>query len=336
MGRPGAALSTVIESARRDEKPLSASAALPPAMPVEELPRPLGCAASGADDSSPGTRRRGPLIPSRDYIQAVVDLIRQAAEAAHALHEQGIVHRDIKPGNIMVTADGQRAVLMDLGLAQLADEDEGRLTRTRQFVGTLRYASPEQVLAAAALDCRTDVYSLGASLWELLALRPLFGATEATPTPELMQQILLDEPERLARLVPALPRDLEAIIHRALEKKPESRYASARDLAADLGRFLRAANPSRRARRFLGTDPQVGPPPASRGGANRRQQFGSVGLGRRWRRAALQRTAPSGAARRPTGKRSGPKRRWRMSTGKRPGPTRRPSWPAGLVRLRRN
>ena len=93
-------------------------------------------------------------------------MIRQAALGAHALHEAGALHRDVKPGNIVVTPDGKRAVLIDLGLAQLADEAEGRLTRTRQFVGTLRYASPEQVLAADKLDRRSDVYSLA----------PLFGS----------------------------------------------------------------------------------------------------------------------------------------------------------------
>src|SRR5205823_10045352 len=119
-----------------------------------------------------------------------------------ALHEAGILHRDIKPGNILVTEDGSQAVLMDLGLAQLADDVDGRLTRTRQFVGTLRYASPQQVLAVGQLDRRTDTYSLGATLWELLALRPLFGATEQTPTPELMEKIQREEPERLRRRHP--------------------------------------------------------------------------------------------------------------------------------------
>jgi formylglycine-generating enzyme required for sulfatase activity len=154
------------------------------------------------------------------------------------LHDHGVIHRDIKPGHIMVTADGGQAVLMDLGLAQLADDAEGRLTRTRQFVGTLRYASPQQVLAVGNLDRRTDVYSLGATLWELLALRPLFGATEQTPTPVLMEQIQHEDPPGLRKYHPGLPRDLEAIAARCLEKRPERRYATAGELADDLGRFL--------------------------------------------------------------------------------------------------
>jgi len=172
----------------------------------------------------------------KDYVARVVGLMRQVAEAAHALHERGIIHRDIKPGNIMVSPDGTRATLMDLGLAQLADDVEGRLTRTRQFVGTLRYASPQQVLAVAQLDGRSDIYSLGATLWELLALRPLFGATEQTPTPELMEKIQREEPARLRLLHPGLSRNLEAVVHKCLEKSPDQRYATAHDLAEDLRR----------------------------------------------------------------------------------------------------
>jgi hypothetical protein len=162
----------------------------------------------------------------------------QVAAAAHALHEAGVIHRDIKPGNVMVTADGAQAVLMDLGLAQLADSEEGRLTRTRQFVGTLRYASPEQVLAVARLDRRSDVYSLGATLWELLTLRPLFGATEQTPTPELMQRIQYEEPDRLRKYHPGLPRDLEAIVGKCLQKDARRRYATAQEVARELRGFL--------------------------------------------------------------------------------------------------
>ena len=127
---------------------------------------------------------------------------------------------------------------MDLGLAQLADESEGRLTRTRQFVGTLRYASPEQVLSVP-LDRRSDVYSLGATLWELLTLRPLFGATDQTPTPELMLKIQRSDPDRPRRLNPRVPEDLEAIVLKCLEKDRARRYATAAELAADLSRWLR-------------------------------------------------------------------------------------------------
>jgi DNA-binding beta-propeller fold protein YncE len=186
--------------------------------------------------SSSGRPRR---TGSRTYFRHVVELIRQAAEAADALHEAGVIHRDIKPGNIMVTPNGSDAVLLDLGLAQLADDVQGRLTRTRQFVGTLRYASPEQ-LGGAKLDRRADVYSLGATLWELLTLRPLFGVTEETPTPDLILRVQQSEAGRPRKHNPAIPKDLEAIVLKCLEKDPKRRYATARELAEDLQRFLSA------------------------------------------------------------------------------------------------
>ena len=182
------------------------------------------------------TPDRPPL--GRNYVEHIAELLRQIAEAAHALHEAGIIHRDIKPGNIMVTADGAQAILIDPGLAKLADEVDGRLTRTRQFVGTLRYASPEQVLAVGGLDRRSDVYSLGATLWELLTLRPLYGADEQTPTPELMRRIQYHEPERVRKHHPGVSADLDAIVLKCLEKDPQRRYATAAELARDLRRFL--------------------------------------------------------------------------------------------------
>ena len=215
-----ATLSTACQEARAAEKPLSA--------PGEDERRPSAERPPSATAPSGG----------RDYVRHVVELVRQAAEAAHALHEAGVIHRDIKPDNILVTPDGGQAVLMDLGLAQLADESEGRLTRTRQFVGTLRYASPEQVLSIP-LDRRSDVYSLGATLWELLTLRPLFGATDQTPTPELMLKIQHGDPDGPRHLNPQVPEDLEAIVLKCLEKDRTRRYATASELSADLSRWLR-------------------------------------------------------------------------------------------------
>jgi serine/threonine protein kinase len=218
-------LSTVCVEARRAEKPLSDVPLTPPESSLA-TPEP------SPSPTSPVAR------VGRSYVRHVVVLVQQVAKAAHALHEAGIVHRDIKPGNIMVTADGSQAVLMDLGLAQLADEVEGRLTRTRQFVGTLRYASPQQVLAVEKLDRRTDVYSLGATLWELLTLRSLYGATDQTPTPELMERIQREEPERVRKYHPGIPLDVDAIVLKCLEKDPKRRYATAQELGAELGRFL--------------------------------------------------------------------------------------------------
>lgn len=177
-------------------------------------------------------------VDDSEYVERIVRLIKQTAEAAHALHEAGVLHRDIKPGNIMVTADGSRAVLMDLGTARMTNETS---TLTKQFLGTLRYASLEQ-LRGMTLDARSDVYSLGATLWELLALKPMFQVSEQTPTPDLIHKLEREEPERLTRLNPAVPRNLESVVHKCLEKKPESRYATAKDFADDLDRWLQSGN----------------------------------------------------------------------------------------------
>jgi serine/threonine protein kinase len=217
------ALSTACEESRKAEKPLPASSAGQAAGPAAPH--------RGADASRTPTSRRS-------RITHIVDLVRQAAEAAHALHEAGVVHRDIKPGNILVTPDGGHAVLMDLGLAHLADDGEAGLTRTRQFVGTLRYASPEQVHSAGRLDRRSDIYSLGATLWELLALRPFGNVGEQTPTYEVEKWIMFGEPERLRKVNHQVPADLEAIVGKCLEKEPARRYQTARQLADDLQRFL--------------------------------------------------------------------------------------------------
>jgi WD40 repeat protein/serine/threonine protein kinase/tetratricopeptide (TPR) repeat protein len=215
------ALSTACAETRRAEKPLS--------------------------DAGGDRMRRGrspaedvPDLPpaDRSYVRRVVERVRQVALAAHVLHEVGVIHRDIKPGNVMLTADGSQAVLMDLGLAQLADEVDGRLTRTRQFVGTLRYASPEQVLSVGRLDRRSDVYSLGATLWELLTLKPIYEASEQMPTPELMRRITGDEPEHVRKHHAGIAPDLETIVRKCLEKDPQRRYDSASRLADDLGRWL--------------------------------------------------------------------------------------------------
>jgi hypothetical protein len=220
------------EVARRAELPLTPARPGPTAGQIQthkETLQPHSPAGHGPVTAGAG---------SRAYVRHLVELVKQVAGAAQSLHERGIIHRDIKPGNIMVSADGSSACLMDLGLAQLADEVEGRLTKTRQFVGTLRYASPEQVLAVGRLGPASDVYSLGATLWELLTLRPLYGAVEGTPDVELMRRIQFEEPGRLRQHAPGIPRDLEAIVGRCLQKDSRRRYPTASEFARDLQRFL--------------------------------------------------------------------------------------------------
>jgi eukaryotic-like serine/threonine-protein kinase len=228
------AASTASEKSRKSELPLTTEEAITKSvrLPRAQLQEALR---AQPQDGLPGAAA---LRGDRSHIFQVAEIGRQVAEAAHALHDAGIIHRDIKPGNIMLTMDGQRAVLMDLGLAQLSDDAEGRLTKTRQFVGTLRYAPPEQLLAAG-VDRRADVYSLGATLWELLTFRPLFDATENTPSPEIMNRIQTHPPERPSRINPRVPQDLETIVLKCLQKDSHLRYATAQELADDLGRFLR-------------------------------------------------------------------------------------------------
>lgn len=192
----------------------------------------------GTDDAFARANCTGsvPLLTER-YVDRVAVLVEQVAGAAHALHEAGIIHRDIKPSNVMIDAAGMHATLMDLGLAKLDEEPGRRLTETRQFVGTLRYSSPEQLIAAGAIDRRSDVYSLGVVLWELLALRPLYDASECVSAPDLMHRIQFDEPEPLRRLNRAIPVDLEAIVMKCLAKNPKLRYESAAALQEDLSRW---------------------------------------------------------------------------------------------------
>jgi len=143
-------------------------------------------------------------------------LFADAAEALAHLHARGILHRDVKPGNLMLTAGGERIVVMDLGLAQLRDRSQS-LTRTgTRWVGTLRYAAPEQLQwNLLDVDERADVYGLGASLYELVTLNPLFdGDTE----PRLIEQVLHQEPRLPRKLDPTVPRDLEAVLCGCLEK----------------------------------------------------------------------------------------------------------------------
>ncbi|MEZ6195764.1 MAG: serine/threonine-protein kinase [Planctomycetota bacterium] len=170
----------------------------------------------------------------RTLIERVVRFTESAARALHAAHEVGLVHRDIKPGNLMLREDGS-ACLLDFGLA--IDEQSGdvTLTATGEAAGTAPYMSPEQIRATQPLDRRTDVYSLGVTLFECCTLqRPFTGAT----IHEIVHAIQNREAPRPRRLNPQIPRDLEAIILIAMEKERDRRYATAKDLADDLRRFL--------------------------------------------------------------------------------------------------
>jgi tetratricopeptide (TPR) repeat protein len=167
------------------------------------------------------------------FFRAAAQLAIQTAEALEHAHQMGVVHRDIKPGNLMVDGRGNLWVT-DFGLAQF--QTDVSLTVTGDLVGTVRYMSPEQALANRVLiDHRTDIYSLGVTLYELLTLRPAFAGKDRQ---ELLRQITFEEPSRPRRLNRAIPPELETIVLKAMEKNPADRYATAQALADDLRRWL--------------------------------------------------------------------------------------------------
>jgi serine/threonine protein kinase/Flp pilus assembly protein TadD len=194
-------------------------------------PRP---ATPPANTLPPGATSAERSATSPGFFRTAARLGVQAAEALEHAHSMGVVHRDVKPANLMVDERGNVWVA-DFGLA--FSQGQPGLTMTGDLVGTLRYMSPEQALGQrGVVDHRTDVYSLGATLYELLTLEPAFGGADRQ---ELLRQIAFDEPKPLRRYNRAVPAELETIVLKALEKSPAERYATAQELADDLARFLR-------------------------------------------------------------------------------------------------
>ena len=164
------------------------------------------------------------------YWQGVARLGVQIASALDYAHRSGVLHRDVKPSNLLLDANGT-AWVTDFGLAKADDHQD--LTATGDLLGTLRYMPPEAFEGRS--DARSDVYSLGLTLYELVALRPAFGERDRN---KLIRQVCHDEAARLSTIRPGVPRDLETIVHKAIEKEPTRRYPTAGELAADLQRFL--------------------------------------------------------------------------------------------------
>jgi tetratricopeptide (TPR) repeat protein len=164
------------------------------------------------------------------YWQSVAQIGLQVAEALEYAHKQGIQHRDIKPSNLLLDTRGTVWVT-DFGLAR--HESEDRLTQTGDIVGTLRYLPPEAFEGRA--DKRADIYSLGLTLYEMLALKPAY---EERDRHRLFKRITTEEPAHLDKLNRSIPRDLATIVHKAIDREAPRRYQTAAELAADLQRFL--------------------------------------------------------------------------------------------------
>jgi serine/threonine protein kinase/Flp pilus assembly protein TadD len=187
-------------------------------------------------ESPPSVARPEVFDPrGRTGVPAVVALVEAVARGLHAAHRAGVVHRDVKPGNIMVGPDGD-PVILDFGLAA-AEAPDGALTKTGTVQGSPAYMSPEQIRAdPRRIDGRTDVYSLGATLFECLALERPFDA----PTRSALYRKILDVPAPdLTTRNSHVTRDLAAVVEKAMEKRPARRYSTALELAEDLARVRR-------------------------------------------------------------------------------------------------
>ena len=197
---------------------------------------------------------------------------RQVAGGLAYAHARGIVHRDIKPSNLLLDTEGV-VWITDFGLAK--GDDEG-LTHTGDIVGTLRYMAPERFRGEG--DARADVYALGLTLYELLALRPGFDSADRL---KLIEQIKTEEPQRPRSVDGRIPRDLETIVLKAIEKDPKARYQTAEAMGEDLGRFLadepiqaRQVSAAERYWRWARRNPGI----ATLSGAGGRADRGDVGL----------------------------------------------------------
>ena len=164
------------------------------------------------------------------YYESVAQVGAQVASALEYAHGQGILHRDIKPSNLLLDMRGIVWVT-DFGLAKMDDDRD--LTHSGDIIGTLRYMPPEAF--GGKTDVRSDIYSLGLTLYEMLALRPAFDVRDRQ---NLIQRVASESPPRLEKLNPGIPRDLVTIVHKAIDREPAHRYSSAKEVADDLQSFI--------------------------------------------------------------------------------------------------
>ena len=164
------------------------------------------------------------------YFRSVARVGIQVAEALDYAHREDVVHRDIKPSNLLLDTHS-RVWITDFGLAKT--DDDVTLTKDGDLIGTARYLAPERLKGSS--DGRSDIYGLGLTLYEMLLFRPAYDASDRVV---LMQQVLHAKPSRLRQADSRIPRDLETVINKAIEKEPGNRYQTAADMAADLRRFI--------------------------------------------------------------------------------------------------
>ena len=202
--------------------------------PGRAHPPPSGLSSSAPTSSSsailPGGTQLSSAEPGRHaFFRSLAQIGRQVAGGLAYAHARGIVHRDIKPSNLLLDTEGV-VWITDFGLAK--GDDEG-LSHTGDILGTIRYMAPERFRGEG--DARADVYALGLTLYELLTLRPGFAASDRL---ELIERIKTEEPHRPRSVDARIPRDLETIVLKAIEKDPKARYQLAEAMSEDLGRFL--------------------------------------------------------------------------------------------------
>jgi tetratricopeptide (TPR) repeat protein len=231
-----------------------------------------GPSANAPVESSPKLDVTGAYVPSASpsgagsatgssagQFDRIAAMIADVADALHHAHEQGVTHRDIKPANLLVSADGRLSVT-DFGLARMLEQPG--MTITGEFVGTPAYMSPEQITAGRIpVDHRTDIYSLGATLYHLLTLRPPFAADGRD---RLLAMVIQKEPPAPRSFDPKVPRDLETICLKCLEKDPDRRYPTGKELADDLRRYVsrfailaKRAGPIARAKKWVKRNPAL-------------------------------------------------------------------------------
>jgi WD40 repeat protein/serine/threonine protein kinase/tetratricopeptide (TPR) repeat protein len=218
-------VTTTVPVEKADAEDHPAAAPRSPALSDSFTPSSSSVILPGQSRDGSKSRRR-----KQTYWQSVASIGVQIAGALEYAHKQGVQHRDIKPSNLLLDTQGT-AWVTDFGLAKA--DDQQNLTHTGDILGTLRYMPPEAFEGKG--DARSDVYSLGLTLYEMVAFRPAFDEKDRN---RLIKQVTSEEPARLRKLNPHVPQDLETILHKAIDKDPVARYVSAGALAEDLERYL--------------------------------------------------------------------------------------------------